>query len=96
MGSTPRTPQEGKQVTALHVSYSERPKALNGHPVIGVRNHPNCCTVMVQRGTADYVVATWWKELGASWSWGHYFHGEDAFKEAQADFTETAARNAGR
>lgn len=80
----------------MHVTYSERPKTLNGYPVIGAHNHRDNVTVMCQRGDDDYVVATWWKDLGDSWSWGHYFDGEGAFIRACIDFNETAQRNGGR
>ena len=74
----------------------DTPKTLNGYPVIRVEQHKNCATVMVDK-PGEYVVATWWPELGSSWSWGHYFPGPaDACDEAMHDFNRTATRNAGR
>lgn len=71
------------------------PQELNGYPVVRAARHANCWTVMMYRkGDAmPYAVATWWPELGASWSWGHYMASD---VEAYADFDATATRNATR
>lgn len=72
------------------------PETLNGSPVIRSAVHEDCVTVMV-RGPSDYVVATWWPELGTSWSWGHYFAGPAySLTEATKDFDRTCRRNSKR
>lgn len=78
------------------------PTALNGYRVIRSEQHKTCSTVMLI-DNGRYIVATWWPELGDSWSWGHYFHfsedggaRNDAFDDATDDFNKTAARNTGR
>lgn len=75
------------------------PTQLNGYPVTRVEQHKSCATVMVEK-PGEYVVATWWPELGETWSWGHYFpteHGDlGAFNEAREEFNATATRNAKR
>lgn len=76
------------------------PTKLNGHPVIAFNLHTNgYATVMVEK-PGEYVVATWWPELGKSWSWGHYHQAPigdvDAYNRAQDDFAETAKRNSAR
>ena len=75
---------------------------LNGFPVTAHEVHANCVTVMCIRDPENapnhksLVVATWSPETGDGWMWGHYFHGDVAQDEAQADFHETARRNAKR
>lgn len=71
------------------------PRELNGKPVIHAEPHKNCATVLVENN-GEFIVATYWPELKNSWSWGHYFCGADAFKEATADFDKTAKRNSTR
>lgn len=75
------------------------PTVLNGLPVVrtAVCARNENVTVMVADSEAEkIIVATWWPDLGSSWSWGHYHHGEDRQAEADADFAETAARNSRR
>lgn len=72
------------------------PTQLNGYQIIEIRYHQNCATVMVYRPDeerAPYVVATWWPELGTTWSWGHYCTTE---AEADETFAEVRAKNARR
>lgn len=70
------------------------PRELNGYPVLHREDHRNgVFTVMVERGEDDYAVATWWADLGATWSWGHY---STSYDVAAADFKQVAARNAKR
>lgn len=67
------------------------PKLLNGYAVVWTRTHSNgYVTVMVERDDATFIVATWWKELGSTWQWGHY-----DLKRADADvcFEGVAERN---
>lgn len=73
----------------------DTPKTLNGYPVIRVEQHKVCATVMVERkdDPMPYVVATWWPDLGKSWSWGHYCETMD---EATTEFNEAATRNTAR
>ena len=65
------------------------PKKLNGSPVIGTARKPGydpaqgVLVVMVKRGDADYVVATWSPALKTEWQWGRYCH---SFAEACATF----------
>ena len=70
------------------------PKELNGYPVLHREDHRNgYYTVMIQRGEADFVVATWLKELGSTWSWGHY---ETSYATANEVFKGVAHRNSRR
>lgn len=70
------------------------PDKLNGYDVVEKLQHLNgITTVMVKRGTEDYIVATWWRGLGKTWSWGHYC---GAYFEAVKNFKETAERNSHR
>lgn len=80
----------------------EAPKTLNGYPVIKSEVHANCVTVMMD-AAHKFIVATWWPELGATWSWGHYHHHNsdtdsrnDARDDADASFYDAAKRNATR
>lgn len=81
----------------------DTPKTLNGYKVIRVEQHKNCSTVMCD-APGKLVVATWWPELGNTWSWGHYYHPDNGTiaaheknrQAANADFDETATRNAKR
>lgn len=67
---------------------------LNGYQVKSIIQHANCATVVVERDEGDYVVATWWPELGSGWSWGHYgLRDADA---VDAVLREVTARNARR
>ncbi len=71
-------------------------ETLNGLTVLTIEAHTNCVTVMVHRPEDSYnpfVVATWWRGLGDSWSWGHYC--EDSI-EARRVFRDVADRNAAR
>lgn len=69
------------------------PTMLNGCQVQESKAHLNgYVTVLVNRSTLHnpYVVATWWPELGNSWSWGHY---EDSMLDADKTFREVSRRN---
>jgi hypothetical protein len=69
------------------------PKTLNGYPVIRAEVHTNVVTVMMD-APGQYVVATWWPELGTAWMWGHYFRGpKDEFQAAMLAFNTIAIRN---
>ena len=88
------------------------PATLNGYPVIKSEVHDNgYVTIMVAKPAglgdgpgqkySEFVVATWWPDLGTGWSWGHYFStygktDDEARNKADADFNETAQRNKGR
>ena len=87
----------------LHVS--QVPDTLNGYPVCAVEMHHTCATVLVIRDPEnapnhkDLVVATWSPDAGDGWCWGHYIRHDDtdvAQQEAEADFRDTAKRNARR
>jgi hypothetical protein len=72
------------------------PKALNGFPVTMATPHENgYVTVLVTRkdDPMPYVVATYWRDLGNSWSWGHYAATPE---EAMTDYLEASERNAER
>jgi hypothetical protein len=71
------------------------PTRINGHLVLEFKDHCNgYVTVMVHRAHDDsYIVATWWPNLGESWSWGHYLDSRD---EADFVFTDVSKRNARR
>lgn len=71
------------------------PKSLNGYPVVRQRPHPNCATVMMKRDAGDYVIATWWPDLGDSWMWGHYLPDTTSL-ELDTEFRDVADRNATR
>lgn len=71
------------------------PNTLNGYPVILATRHPSCVTVVVDRKSdyptlQRYVVATWWPDLGTTWSWGHYV---DTTEEALLTCREVENRN---
>lgn len=69
------------------------PRTLNGYPIIKFDLHPNCATVMVDRGEDApdrYTVATWWESLGETWMWGAYWADRET---ADSDFDQTARRN---
>ena len=71
------------------------PARLNGYGVNKSQVHKNCVTVAVYRPDEPelpFVVATWWPELGNSWSWGHYVSRADML----TTFRNVAARNANR
>lgn len=68
------------------------PAELNGYPVVRKTESANVVTVMVERANTPglpFVVATWWPELGNTWSWGHYVER----KIADTVFTEVLLRN---
>jgi len=79
------------------------PTTLNHCPVIKSEKHANCFTVMME-GEGQYIVATWWPDLGKTWSWGHYtpfnendaISRNDAHNEALDDFHHASRRNAKR
>ncbi len=71
------------------------PKTLNGYPVIEAIYHANCATVMMH-GPDKIIVATWWEGLKDTWSWGHYFNGENKIVEAAREFQAAAGRNTER
>lgn len=71
-------------------AHSDLPEELNGYPVIESKQHRNCHTVMVRKPHGELVVATWWAELGKTWSWGHYCFDN---QEANKAFAEASARN---
>lgn len=79
--------------TKLELALLEIGGRLNGYTVVERKAHENCVTVMVLRkddSEVPYVVATWWPDLGKTWSWGHYCHN---IKEADTAFAEAAVRN---
>lgn len=78
----------------LPITLADVPTHLNGYPVIMSTVSRRAVTVLVDRSTSDdhikFVVATWWPELGTSWSWGYYFSDR---KEADRAFVEVLRRN---
>jgi hypothetical protein len=72
------------------------PKELNGKPVVHAVAHENGIATLMMQGDGEIIVATWWPELGASWSWGHYHRGSHVILEAGLDFDETCKRNEAR
>lgn len=76
------------------------PATLNGLPVLSFVVHKNCATVALVRGAdtdpaQTTIIATWWPDLGTSWSWGHYLRGNMS-KAARGCFDEVSARNENR
>ena len=68
------------------------PTELNGYPVVRSAESANVVTVMVERANIPelpFVVATWWPELGNTWSWGNYVEREVKDKV----FNEVMLRN---
>jgi hypothetical protein len=86
--------------TAILARDVRAPSKLNHCPVIQSRMHARCFTVMME-GEGQYIVATWWPDLGSTWSWGHYspFTANDqaskdeAHRLASRDFEDAAKRN---
>lgn len=68
---------------------SHRPQVLNGYRVVLYEQHSGCATVLVDKGD-EWVVATWWPELGETWCWGHYV---DSLLPALNEFRAVCARN---
>lgn len=74
---------------------SNIPDRLNGYPVIAYYHHAveqGYVTVLMDACQADrreWIVATWWPELGTRWQWGHYY---DNLPDADAFFKANAAR----
>lgn len=77
------------------MSHVKHPSTLNGYPVERFIPHDNCASVMVRRGPNDFVLATWWPDLGETWMWGHYLPGASRI-EREAEWIELQDRNATR
>lgn len=78
----------------MQIKYSDRPKTLNGYPVTGATVHKNCVTVLIDKADVpEYVVATWWPELGSTWQWGRYHNSRAA---AVRDFADISTRREAR